>query len=173
MNDEMVLIPGVLVVVGQLCVLCCLVLKGPVQTTVVLLQHHHPVFQNSRALNVTDHNRLRSAGQGLDQLIGAVEQMEDEFKPGVWSQMNSVNLERWSWKAWEQMDVEDIGRLVGHHAGELLDHLGDAIAVPDGKGSVHRRSHEKQSFGMFFGILSKHEAELPQNWLDPVGDGGH
>ena len=62
MNDEVIFVPGVLVVVGQLCVLSELFLKSLVQATVVLFQHHHTILEDPGALDVSDHDLLWAAG---------------------------------------------------------------------------------------------------------------
>ena len=116
MNDEVVLIPHVLLKVGYLGVLGELVLEGPVQAAVVLFESHHAVFQNTRTLNALDHDLFWAAGQGLDQSIGTVIQMKYEFQTRVGSQMNTVDLEGWGWKAGKQMDVGHAVRLGAHHA---------------------------------------------------------
>ena len=164
----MILVPDVLLVLGQLCVNGDLVLHDPVQAAVVLLNRHHAVLENARGLTVLGEDLFWLTPESLNQKRCTIKEMEDELEAGVRGEMNSNLFKRRSSEAWQQPDV---GRLRGHGVGNLLENLRKTLAIPHWKRAIRRRSDEEQP-----GLVGQRRGldavqELTEHGFDPEGRG--
>ena len=141
-----------------------------VQPAVVLFQGHHSVLKTASGL--TDDRRL-DLGWKIDvckHSLGAVEKMEQELKSGIGCQMNAIILKVWCSETRKEIEV---GRHVGREdLGELLQDLGQALAVPEGQGPVHWRSDEKSPIWMSVAEVAEDLANLEKHRLDSKSDSG-
>ena len=169
-EKEAVLEALVLAEVSQLGVDGGLHLEVLVQPAVVLFQGHHSVLKTASGL--TDDRRL-DLGWKIDvckHSLGAVEKMEQELKSGIGCQMNAIILKVWCSETRKEIEV---GRHVGgEDLGELLQDLGQALAVPEGQGHVHWRSDEKSPIWMSVAEVAEDLANLEKHRLDSKSDSG-
>ena len=87
--------------------------------------------------------------------------------------MDTVAFEDRGWEAWQQMQVVDALGPGTIHGGELLLHLGDPVAVPDRKRSIHRWRDQEETFLTRGGGPLQDGLELLEDGLNPVRDRRH
>ena len=165
----MVLVADVLLVIGQLGVLGRLVLEDPVHPLVVLLDRHHSVFEHARHLAVVDQDLFRLSLKSIDQACCTVKQMENKLHTGERRQVNSIGLKSRSGKAWQKMNVLELGV---HRLGELLQDLRQPLTIPDWINPVHWRRDQVEPVGVLASHGLDQGKKLTESGFNSNGNGG-
>ena len=95
--------------------------------------------------------------------------MQNELEAGVGSEMDAIGFKLWSGKARHQQNVR---RTLAEDFGELGQDFRKPISIPQGRSSVHRRSHNEEHRGL---LLSRDVDRLVNGTKDgvhPEGDRG-
>jgi len=95
--------------------------------------------------------------------------MQDELKPGIGRQVDTVSLVLRSGERWEEAKLTTADR---HARGELGQDLWQAIAIPHRMGPIHGRNDQNRTARQRLREAGEEVAELDDDWLHPLAGAG-